>query len=319
MSQPQVENIFNEKYVEFAKDLEGACPELSDLIAAALALSVDDRQKQFKLQVLNSCSPKRDSEKSPDFVLPGVPMSQKLWETLSKKTKSAIQEYLTILSFCFLLDGASESAGTNTNPNMWSDTILNELKAKMEGIDFADLSKKLEKLFGSFMPKAAAGAAGAGDFRSTIPQLPEKFMKGQIAKLAEEIVKEFNLEDLGLDPAQLEAIKKDPSKSIDIMMQMFTTKPRIFQATIMKVTKKLQAKIQSGALRPQELVAEAEELMKTFSENPEFVEMMEGFRKAFGFEDTESAQAAGRDNENRLSIARARLRKKLEAKKAGKR
>jgi hypothetical protein len=68
----------------------------------------------------------------------------------------------------------------------------------------------------------------------------------------------------------------------------------------------------------QELVAEAEELMKTFGENPQFVEMMEAFRSAFGFEDKEAAQAAGRDNENRLSIARARLRKKLEAKRAAK-
>ena len=56
--------------------------------------------------------------------------------------------------------------------------------------------------------------------------------------------------------------------------------------------------------------------MKTFSENPRFVEMIEAFRQAFGFEDKETAQAAGRDNENRLSIARARLRKKLEAKRA---
>ena len=82
--------------------------------------------------------------------------------------------------------------------------------------------------------------------------------------------------------------------------------------------KKLQAKVQSGALRPQELVAEAEELMKTFSENPQFVEMMETFRSTFGFEDKEMAQAAGRDGENRLSLAQKRLRAKLEAKKKNK-
>jgi hypothetical protein len=111
----------------------------------------------------------------------------------------------------------------------------------------------------------------------------------------------------------------DPSKALQMMMDLFMKKPEILQGTIQKLGKKLQAKIQSGSLRPQELVAEAEELIKMFSENPQFVEMMESFRQAFGFEDKETAQAAGRDNENRLSIARARLRKKLDAKKAGKR
>jgi len=39
----------------------------------------------------------------------------------------------------------------------------------------------------------------------------------------------------------------------------------------------------------------------------------------FGGDDVEEIQkAAGRDNENRLSIARARLRKKLEEKRAKK-
>ena len=94
--------------------------------------------------------------------------------------------------------------------------------------------------------------------------------------------------------------------------------PSAMQSTVQKLTKKLQQKIQSGALRPQELVAEAEELMKTFSENPQFVELMESFRSTFGFEDTEMARAAGRDGDNRLSIARARLRAKLEKRKAGK-
>jgi hypothetical protein len=44
---------------------------------------------------------------------------------------------------------------------------------------FASLTEKFAKFFGS----TADG--------SSIPQIPEKFLKGQIAKLAEEIVKEL--------------------------------------------------------------------------------------------------------------------------------
>ena len=63
-------------------------------------------------------------------------------------------------------------------------------------------------------------------------------------------------------------------------------------------------------------MAEAEELMKTFSENPQFVEMMEGFRQAFGMEGHEDdLRAAGRDGSARLSLVQQRLRKKLDAKK----
>ena len=84
---------------------------------------------------------------------------------------------------------------------------------------------------------------------------------------------------------------------------------------MLKVAKKLQAKIQSGELKPQDLASEAEELMKEFQANPAFVEMLDGFRKSFSFEEPEAARNAGRDGEGRLAQARARLRKKLEQRK----
>jgi hypothetical protein len=93
--------------------------------------------------------------------------------------------------------------------------------------------------------------------------------------------------------------------------------PAAIQNTMKKLAKKLGAKIQSGALRPQELVAEAEELMKTFSENPQFVSMMESFRQSFGAAEEDLMKATGTGNESgRLSIVRQRLQKKLAAKKA---
>jgi hypothetical protein len=143
-------------------------------------------------------------------------------------------------------------------------------------------------------------------------------MKGQIARLAEEIVKEFKIEDFGLDPASVEAAGNDPTKALNLIMEVFMKNPQNLQRTIQRLTKRLQEKIQSGSIRPQDLVAEAEELMKTFSENPQFVEMMETFRQTFGMEDPDIARAAGKEESARLSLVKQRLRKKLEAKKAGK-
>jgi len=299
-------DVFDNKYTEFCRDLAGSCPEIAENISKAAALSAEHRRQQFK-DVLPFCSPNRNADTCPELVLPGVRMPLEVWNSLSPLSKKAIQEYLTILSFSFLMESGMPEGAANPSWNAeWAQKIMEDMKAKMSNVDFSGLSEKVFNMF----KNAAEGAPGG------IPQLPEKFFKGQIAKLAEEIVKEFKAEDFGLDPALMESYKNDPTKALNVMMDLFMRNPENLQKTIVKLTKKLQQKIQSGQLRPQELVAEAEELMKTFSDNPQFVEMMESFRQAFGFEgNEEKARAAGRDGDARLSIVQARLRRKLEAKK----
>jgi hypothetical protein len=295
--------VFDVKYAEFCEKLLGLLPESADQIRAALALSPEERRKQFRDQVLDSCSPKRDAAVAPAYVLPGVPMLKEVWEVISAKSKKAIQEYLTVLSFTCLLEtsSAADLSGSQWNAD-WAKTMFDDMKSKMSGIDFAGMAEKMASIFGE------PGKNG-------IPQLPEKFLKGQIARLAEEIVKEFRLEDFGIDPAAAEAAGNDPTKALNLMMDVFMKNPANLQKTIARLGKKLQEKIQSGSLRPQELVAEAEELMKTFSENPAFVEMMETFRQTFGMQDPELARAAGQEQSARLSLVKERLRKKLDAKK----
>jgi hypothetical protein len=307
--------IFDAKYVEFAKDLLATCPELEVQIKAAIALETEARKSEFKKQVLTSCSPKRDGEKCPDYVLPGVPMTQAIWATLSEKSKKAIQEYMTLLSFTFLIDAGTSGdiSGTEWTAD-WAKTMMDDMKEKMGGIDFTGISAKIASLFGS-MGGAGAGA-GAGEDR--FPKLPEKFLNGQIGKLAEEIVKELKMEDFGLDPQLLKSAGDDPTKALNLIMEVLMKNPQSLQTTIQKLSKKIQQKIQSGALRPSELVAEAEELMKTFSENPQFVSLMESFRQSFGAFDPEVARRTNREPEHRMKIVKERLRKKLAEKNAKK-
>jgi hypothetical protein len=308
MSRTEVD-VFITKYDEFCSDLTGTFPELTIQIAAAKALSVEEKKGLFRAQVLPSCSPTRSVNTCPTLVLPGVSISPAIWETLSEKSRQAIQEYLTVLSFCILMEtsgSATDISGAGFTES-WAKSMMDDMKDKMKSVDFSGFTEKFSKIFG------AAKDISGGSF----PQIPEKFMKGQIARLAEEIVKEFNIEDFGIDPKAMEAAGSDPSKALQMVMDVFMKNPAAFQGTIMKLTKKLQQKIQSGSLRPQELVAEAEELMKTFSENPQFVELMESFRSAFGMEGHEDElKASGRDGSARLSIVQQRLRKKLDARKA---
>jgi hypothetical protein len=116
----------------------------------------------------------------------------------------------------------------------------------------------------------------------------------------------------------LAEVEKDPTRAFEILMKASSSNPNLLQTAMMRVGKKLQKKIQNGSLRPQDLAAEAEELMKEFQSNPAFVQMMESFRSAFSFEDPAAARASGRDDLSRLSAVKKRLREKLAAKQAAK-
>lgn len=155
-------------------------------------------------------------------------------------------------------------------------------------------------------------------FENGFPKLPERFLKGHMAKLAQEIVKDIKPEDLGITPEMVAECEKNPSRAFDILFQVFGNNPGIIQKTIQKVGKRLQQKFMSGAINPQEIAREAEELMKEFAGNGNFVDMMEGMKNAFGFGDMDIARQAGREGSARLAMVKDRLKKKASAKEAKK-
>jgi hypothetical protein len=294
---PPLPKLFLDKYAEFAVDLMKTCPELKSDIDMAMFISDADKVSQFKERILPSCSPKRDLTVSPGPVLPGVFLTDELWASFSEATKTAVQQHLTLLSFCLMVDmGTKEDFKGSDWTESWAKNMMEEMKEKMAGMDFSSFGEKISKLF----------SEGKG-----FPELPEQFKKGQIARLAEEIVKEINLEDIGISPADIEETKKNPAKTFEIMMNLFGQNSALLQGTVQKLSKKLQQKIQSGAIRPKELMAEAQELMKLFSDNPQFVEMMESFRNTFGAREADFERAAGRQPNGRMSLVKERLQKKL--------
>ena len=126
-------------------------------------------------------------------------------------------------------------------------------------------------------------------------------------------MKELKPEEFGLDPETVKQCEQDPSRAFEILMQSTMRNPGVIQNAMKRIIKKLQDKFQRGEFNPQDLAAEAEEMMKEFSENPAFVEMMESLRKTFNFEDPEAAAAAGKPESARLAMIKARLRQKQAA------
>jgi hypothetical protein len=330
------QSVFQTKYNEFAEDLMGATPEYTVQIQAAKGLSDSVRLTRFKdeVKVGNTLGSgdTTDFNKNPGRVLPGVEIEDGVWVTLSENTRKAIWEYVRILSICcFMEAGFSE----DSKP-AWMDDAMNDLKQKLEGVDFQEIIKKFSTFFkpgvsGSTGEANGANATSDGEgkegglpagfeklFENGFPQIPEKFLKGHMAKLAQEIVKDITPEDLGISAEMMEECEKNPSRAFDILFQVFGSNPAIIQKTVQKIGKRLQQKFMSGAIRPEEIAREAEELMKEFASNSSFVDMMDGIKNAFGFADMDMARQAGKEGSARLAMVKERLKKKASEKEARK-
>ncbi len=302
--QPSLREVFNKNYSEFAAALMDTFPELAAPLAAALELPESDRWTRFQAEVLPAMADVQGRNKAPTKLLPGVQLPDGEWDGLSPNNRKAILEYLGLMCSCVLFEMPDTHTGQNWDgASKWFEGMMGSWKDKMAGFDFKGMTEKFTKIFG-------ISAEGG------LPSLPEKFMKGHIAKLAEELMKEFKPEDFGLDPELMKECESNPTKAFDILMKVYMNKPGALQSMITRVGKRLQQKFASGALRPEQIVAEAEELMKTFQENPEFVNLMESFKSAFGFEDMDMARSAGKEQSARLNIVKERLKKKMDAKKA---
>lgn len=309
-------SVFQAKYIEFASDLVGAMPELALAIQAALAIPEEERMTRFQAEIRAVGT--LDTEQNPGSVLPGVVIGDEIWQTLSTNNRAQIWEYLKLLSMCCFLESGFGEGGGQAGRIPWMDNVMNDWKDKLNKVDFESLMGKFAKIFtGTGLGEDGTDASGGKGTGLKIPKLPERFLKGQLAKLAEEIVRDITPEDIGLTPEMMEICEKSPSRAFEILMQVFTRNPGVIQATIKRIGKRLQQKVASGQIRPQDIAREAEEMMADFSENSEFRELLESLKSMFGFEDMDVARASGREGSARLSLVQARLRKKLDARKTG--
>ena len=307
MSTP-LDSIFQAKYEEFAASLIDAFPELEEVIKTSLSADKSSRETMYKMLVMPGAgNPKRDPTEQPGMVLPGVFITDATWSACSEGTKKAINQFLSILTFSIAMkDGKSSEFGFGDDSfKEWADTFMNQWRGKMDRGEFDSFTKRFGDLFGSDGGR--------------LPPFPEKLRKGKLVKLAEEIVKELKPEEFGLDPETVKQCETDPSKAFEVIMNSTMRNPEKLQGAMKRIMKRLQEKFQRGEFKPQELAAEAEEMMKEFSENPAFVDMMDSMRKAFSFEgNMDGAKAAGMEQSVRMNIVKERLRRKAEANAAAK-
>ena len=324
-------SMFQQKYNEFVEDLRGALPEYEDALSAALMLRPEDRLTRFQAEVktANMFHETHEAHQiNPRRILPGVELTDAIWAGLSEHTQKAIWEHTRVVSICCLMEAGFSQ---DTQPKWVEEAFgkaMKDVQDKMKSTDLEGVLKTFMTYFQSMGADADATddskdsqdskdakEAKKGLFENGFPSLPEKFMKGHLARLAQEIVKDITPADLGITAEQLKDCEKDPSRAIHILFSTFTERPDVIQKVITKIGKRLQQKVASGSIRPQEIAKEAEEMMKEFSENSSFVDMMEKIKRAFGMEVMDLARKTGNEGSARLSLARDRLRRKLEKKK----
>lgn len=307
---------FDSTFTQFLDDLSGTFPEFAGAIATAR--TVTDKQATFLATwspLTSDVAAKRDALFTAEGValIPGARLTAALWSELSGTTRDALWKYISSL----LLLAAAES-----KKEMWDlSGFAHDMEEMMKNLKAADgespamMKELFEKLGemakGMGMPDlsgVAGTAAGTGAGKGF--KIPERLFKGHIAKIAEELVKEFKPEDFGISPELLTS--DDPARVFTYLQEVFTKKPEMLMAAAQKIAKRIQAKFQRGEIKREDIIREAEELMAEFSENEAFSSMFGSLSEMMKGNEKET----GQDGSARLRETRERMRKKQAEKAA---
>jgi len=299
---------FATTYEQFVDDLIGTFPEFKETLTAAKTCDEGFFARVWKSHTKDVADHNESvfGETGIELV-PGFVMKASLWKELSKPTKAAIWKYLSSLLLLSAVSDSSESFWDLSGFNADMEEMMRKLREGGVGdasdTDMGDLFEKFSKMADAFGFKDASGAEPKF-------KIPERLFKGHIAKIAEELVKEFKPEDFGISPEMLET--KDPARIFQFLQEIFSQKPELLMGAAQKIAKKIQAKFQRGEINRDDIIREAEELMKEFSDNEAFSNMFGSLGEMFKNGEKES----GNEGSARRREVQERLRRKAAEKKA---
>jgi hypothetical protein len=300
---------FGSVWTQFLDELKGTFPEYTAALTLAGSLPIETSRARFvevwRVHTASVASQTADIfDSSGVELVPGFVMTSALWKELDTVTHAAIWKYLSTL---LLL--AASSATADDDGGIWDisgfhesmETMMKHLKESGESGAFSAMFEQLNKMAETFGVKDLSGAGF---------KIPEKLFKGHIAKIVEELVKEFKPEDFGITEEMMNA--KDPKAIFTNLQEIFTKKPELLMTAGQKIAKRLQAKFASGAIKREEIVREVEELMKEFSDNEQFAELFGSLGDMLKSSDRET----GNEHSARRREVQERLRRKAAEKEA---
>ena len=302
---------FSTTYAQFIQELKDTFPEF--LPALVIAADLPDAQAQFTA-LWHPYTTDVAAKNSSIFttagidLVPGVKLTAALWAELSVNTQNALWKYIS--SLLLLAATEDESLWDLSGFKTSLSTMMSQISSAGADLSGSSASGALPEGFASLFEKLSSMGVGMPDLSGALPnfKIPERLFKGHIAKIAEELVKEFNPEDFGINPELLES--KDPARVFTYLQEVFSKKPELLMNAAQKIGKKLQAKFARGDINRDEIIREAEELMKEFSDNDAFSSLFGSLGEMF-----KSGESEGSPSARRREV-QERLRKKAAEKKA---
>lgn len=267
------------------------------------------------------------------LLLGPVALTPALWSELSAATQAAIWRYLRTL----VLEAAMESAEIDDSAmGVLMEILLEErsdggaaeeTEAAEAVIEEAQerLNPLLERLRG--MMAAAMDASGGGGSATDasgvsfppLPEIPERLKNGRIARLAQELARQFDPTEFGIDPAMLRG--EDPMAVLQRLAEFYQRDPSQLMRGAQRVAERIKRQILGGSLDRDGLIAEAREFVELFRDHPLFKEPIAKFESlmgAGGLAEMFSGGGGGGSGSGseRLRRVQERLRKKTAAKAA---
>ncbi len=311
----------------FCSELRATFPEISTVVDRAASVSPDQFWRMWKgaLTILLE----RDAEalfgERKGFLIGAVRLTPTMWGECSEATQTAIWRYLRTL----VLEAALETSldGLDAATLGALNGILTAERLEKGGADaeaatselleegmshMKPLMEKLEGMLGGFMD-----LSGLGDFK--MPEIPEHLRNGRIARLAEDLAKQFKPEEFGIDPRLLEG--DNVEDILKRLAELYQRDPTMLIGGAKRMADKIRRQIEGGSLDREALIAEAQEFVKLFREHPSFKDIIAKFEGLAGGGGLGAlfggGDSGGGEPSERLRAVRERLRKKMAARKGG--
>ena len=252
----------------FCDELKQTFPELASQITRVSTASSIQFWKMWhrNLDILVTCDAAALFSERKGLVFGAVQLTPALWSEISDTTRDAIWRYLRTLVLEAAMENNLESievaemqqlmaimSAERQDPKSMFEESMNHLQPLLE---------RLKGLVGD----ASGGFSGAFNFKDIsgmkLPEIPERLRNGRIAKLAEELAKQFDPADFGIDAALLEG--DGVEKILASIAEIYQKDPSKLLAGAQRVAEKIKKQIMGGSLNRDELIAEAQEFIALF-------------------------------------------------------
>jgi len=293
----------------FCEEMKATFPELAAAIDRADMTPPAHFWRTWSggLDILLAKDGKRLFEERKGFLIGAVRLTTQDWIEISANTQTAIWRYLRTLSLESAMEISMEGIETDKMQLLMDIMAAESSTGSMFEESMKHLSPLMDKLKGLLGGDGFKGLEGF-----TMPEIPERLRNGRIAKLAEEMAKQFKPEEFGIDPALLSG--DNVEEILKRLADLYQRDPTLLVAGAKRVAERIKRQITGGSLKREELIEEAQEFVALFKDHPMLKEVMSKMGSAGDLAAMFGSGGSSEPSDRRRAV-QERLRAKLAARK----